>query len=115
MERTKRFEAIQKIVFFGLALGEAIEHATQRESHLAKAACLLEVIDETLDLLSIDRSELEYEFDNLSQADMDELMAVSKERFDLGDDALEAKIERTFDYALTIINSFHGLYKVWKR
>lgn len=68
----------------------------------AKVGHLLRMSDELIGLVGLDAAKLKAELADLSPEERAQLMAHVKEKFDLADDALEAKIEAGLGLAVKL-------------
>lgn len=115
METGLGYSEIEKVTFFGLALGEACIEAYAEPSPIQKAAAILGCADEFIDLLTLDREMLKAEWKDLSSAERDALIEACVQKFDLTDDVLENKIEVAFAATIKILEAVQGVADIWRK
>ena len=71
--------------------------AADKGNFLQRATYLMRLSDEAIGLASLDVKALRAQFADLDDQEKAELVAHAKDKFDLADDVLEAKIEAGFD------------------
>lgn len=98
MEQKLGIDQIKKGVMLVLALGNSLDYITRHpELGITRFAKLTDCFDELMAMSSFDAGKLKLEFKDLDAAEKAELGMLVKEKFDIGDDKLEAKIEEGLD------------------
>lgn len=101
-------EETLKIVGFLGEFGNVIEQVVEKESDVAdKLAAAGTIIDEVMDLLTLDFSELKLEFKEYDLEDRKKITAYFKNKFSLDNDQLNWFVETAFE----IIVKQHAIYE----
>lgn len=108
------YEEIRKVLFMGLAFGEAVAQAREETSFAQKAAGFLNCVDEAIEVFTIDRELLVKEWEDFDKDERKELSIEAMEAFDLEDDDLEHKIEESFQGGLLILEGIERTRAAWK-
>lgn len=91
-------EQIQKAVLLVLALGNAVDHIVRHpELGVTRFVKLTDCFDELMAMSNFDAEKLKAEFQDLDAAEKAALGILVKEKFDIEDDKLEAKVEEGVD------------------
>lgn len=110
---------IQKIVFFGLQFGKDVAAAAKSPGALGKAAAFADaqLLMDALDLGKIDLAEVEDEFMELDQADIEDLVAACRDRFGLSTDeaSLESAVIEAFQAAMYFIDGVRRMGELWPK
>jgi hypothetical protein len=104
MGEKQGIEQLLKVVDVMVEAGNVAEKIFEEKAGpIAKATHLLKMSDELIGLAGLDVAKLKAQFKDLDGAEKEELLAHAKQKFDLENDALEAKIESGLDLALEAV------------
>lgn len=99
-EEKKGTEQIKKVLDALLEAGNVADKMiNEKGGALARVTMLIKMSDELIALTGLNVGELKAEWKDLDDAEKAELIAHAKEKFDILEDAVEAKIESAFDLA----------------
>lgn len=94
-------EQIEKVLDVVVEAGNVAEKIVKEGGGvISKVSHLLKLADELIKVAGLVPSQLKLEFADLDANEKEKLMAHMKEKFDLENDALEAKIEAGLDLAV---------------
>ncbi len=101
MDEKMGIEQVKKVLDVVVEAGNVAEKIAKEEgSAVAKLTHLVKLSDELIQLTGLSVAKLKDELKDLDAAEKADLLAHVKAKFDLADDALEAKIEAGLDLAL---------------
>lgn len=101
MDEKQGIEQVKKVLDVVTEAGNVAEKVMKEEgSAVAKLTHLIKMSDELIQLTSLDAAKLKKEIKDLDAAEKEALLAHVKAKFDLADDALEAKIESGLGLAM---------------
>ncbi len=106
-------ENIQKVVGFGLAVGESILEAMNQTSALAKGAVFLKLVEQVPDLIGIDYSALAMEAKSLTPDQLDQLNKYIDDNFKCDDQKKEALIEDGLSVVVDLVKLCEKAVNVW--
>lgn len=107
-------ENLQKVVSFGLQLGECIVSAMGASSSIGKATAMLPLLEDVPQLMGVDYAALKAELGQLQPADLDALNAYIDANFSIPDAQKQAKIEAVLSVVIDLAKVAEKAAEMWK-
>lgn len=101
---------IKKVVGLGIELFNVAPEVMDAKGATSRLLALSPLKDELIEIVTFDQDLLKKQWDDLSDAEMDDVYQFAKDKYDIADDQVEEMVEEGFDIALEWIDLLSRTY-----